>query len=317
MVSAQERLTRTFTRSSHTYTRTERTEISKTRGGETKREVRVEESTQVGGDPFHNVFGEFLGRDSLGSFTNIPRAEVEVGAKEMTAQVTSPSGKIDEAEIIEGDDSTYSVRFVPQEMGSHTVNVKYRGQHVPGSPFQFTVGPLGEGGSHKVRAGGPGLERGVAAVAAEFSIWTREAGAGGLSIAVEGPSKAEISFEDRKDGSCGVSYIVQEPGDYEVSIKFNDEHIPDSPFVVPIASPSDAARRLTVTSLQESGLKVNQQASFAVQLNGARGVIDAKVRTPSGSVEECYVSEVDAGMVLVGGSLGAKQTPMLFGEYGE
>lgn len=48
---------------------------------------------------------------------------------------------------------------------------------------------------------------------AEFSIWTREAGAGGLSIAVEGPSKAEITFEDRKDGSSGVSYIVQEPGE--------------------------------------------------------------------------------------------------------
>lgn len=47
----------------------------------------------------------------------------------------------------------------------------------------------------------------------EFSIWTREAGAGGLSIAVEGPSKAEITFEDRKDGSCGVSYVVQEPGE--------------------------------------------------------------------------------------------------------
>lgn len=50
---------------------------------------------------------------------------------------------------------------------------------------------------------------------AEFSIWTREAGAGGLSIAVEGPSKAEIAFEDRKDGSSGVSYIVQEPGEIE------------------------------------------------------------------------------------------------------
>lgn len=48
---------------------------------------------------------------------------------------------------------------------------------------------------------------------AEFSIWTREAGAGGLSIAVEGPSKAEITFEDRKDGSCGVTYVVQEPGE--------------------------------------------------------------------------------------------------------
>ncbi|MBN3305986.1 FLNC protein, partial [Amia calva] len=294
MVSAQERLTRTFTRSSHTYTRTERTEISKTRGGGTKREVRVEESTQVGGDPFHDVFGEFMGRESLGTFSGIPRPEGEAGTQEMTAQVTSPGGKTDDAEIIEGEDSTYSVRFVPQEMGPHTVNVKYRGQHVPGSPFQFTVGPLGEGGAHKVRAGGTGLDRGVAGVPAEFSIWTREAGAGGLSIAVEGPSKAEISFEDRKDGSCGVSYIVQEPGDYEVSIKFNDEHIPDSPFIVPIATLSDDARRLTVTSLQETGLKVNQPASFAVQLNGARGVIEAKVHTPSGAVEECYVSELDS-----------------------
>lgn len=53
---------------------------------------------------------------------------------------------------------------------------------------------------------------------AEFSIWTREAGAGGLSIAVEGPSKAEIAFEDHKDGSCGVSYIVQEPGTYRDQI---------------------------------------------------------------------------------------------------
>lgn len=53
---------------------------------------------------------------------------------------------------------------------------------------------------------------------AEFSIWTREAGAGGLSIAVEGPSKAEIAFEDHKVGSCGVSYIVQEPGTHQDQI---------------------------------------------------------------------------------------------------
>lgn len=88
----------------------------------------------------------------------------EAGNQEMTAQVTSPSGKTEEAEIIKGEESTYSVRFIPQEMGPHIVNVKYRGQHVPGSPFQFTVGPLGEGGAHKVRAGGTGLDRGVAGI---------------------------------------------------------------------------------------------------------------------------------------------------------
>ncbi|XP_077400550.1 filamin-C isoform X3 [Vanacampus margaritifer] len=299
MVSAQERVTRTFTRSSHTYTRTERTEISKTRGGETKREVRVEESTQVG-DPFRDVFGDFMGRESLSSFGGkSPPQEGEPAHQEMAAQVTSPGGKCEDAEIIRGEDSTYSVRFVPQEMGAHVVDVKYRGQHVPGSPFQFTVGPLGEGGAHKVRAGGTGLERGVAGIPSEFSIWTREAGAGGLSIAVEGPSKAEITFEDRKDGSCGVSYVVQEPGDYEVSIKFNDEHIPDSPFMVPVASLSEDARRLTITSLQDSGLKVNQEASFAVQLNGARGVIDAKIHAPSGATEECLISQLDGDQYAI------------------
>uniref|UniRef100_A0ABI7VTI7 Calponin-homology (CH) domain-containing protein n=1 Tax=Felis catus TaxID=9685 RepID=A0ABI7VTI7_FELCA len=230
---------------------------------------------------------------NVGSHCDLSLKIPEISIQDMTAQVTSPSGKSHEAEIVEGENHTYCIRFVPAEMGMHTVSVKYKGQHVPGSPFQFTVGPLGEGGAHKVRAGGPGLERAEAGVPAEFSIWTREAGAGGLAIAVEGPSKAEISFEDRKDGSCGVAYVVQEPGDYEVSVKFNEEHIPDSPFVVPVASPSGDARRLTVSSLQESGLKVNQPASFAVSLNGAKGAIDAKVHSPSGALEECYVTEID------------------------
>ena len=97
-------------------------------------------------------------------------------------------------------------------MGVHTVAVKYLNQHVPGSPFQFTVGPLGEGGAQKVTASGPGLESAAINAINEFNIYTREGGAGGLSIAVEGPSKAEISFEDHKDGSCGASYIVTEPG---------------------------------------------------------------------------------------------------------
>lgn len=50
--------------------------------------------------------------------------------------------------------------------------------------------------------------------------------------------------------------------------------------------------------MQESGLKVNQPASFAVSLNGAKGVIDAKVHSPSGALEECCVTEIDEGKNL-------------------
>jgi filamin len=96
----------------------------------------------------------------------------------------------------------------------------------------------------------------------EFMIWTREAGAGGLSIAMEGPAKAEIDFEDRKDGSCSVSYVTSEPGEYLVSIKFNDQHIPDSPFKVPISPGGGGdAQRMTIQQLREKGLQVGYAGS--------------------------------------------------------
>lgn len=78
--------------------------------------------------------------------------------QDIRTEVRSPSGMTCPAELVATGNDTYCVRFVPTEMGVHSVSVRYRGEHVPGSPFQFTVGPLGEGGASKVRAGGPGLK---------------------------------------------------------------------------------------------------------------------------------------------------------------
>ena len=285
-----------------------------------------------------------------GSPTHLPvPPPAEISIQDMTAQVTSPSGKSHEAEIVEGENHTYCIRFVPAEMGMHTVSVKYKGQHVPGSPFQFTVGPLGEGGAHKVRAGGPGLERAEAGVPGRPASFGALAGPGwGCSGREEvssspcwlggaqpfirthsaflqpssafGPGKlargawpllsraparprspsrtarmAPVAWltwsrsqvlqsgwgqqaspwggcpsgstqtalpsppqHPEVPGPLGLSgegmhgrlVLAPHPGDYEVSVKFNEEHIPDSPFVVPVASPSGDARRLTVSSLQ-------------------------------------------------------------------
>lgn len=57
---------------------------------------------------------------------------------------------------------------------------------------------------------------------------------GGLSLAVEGPSKAEISCKDNKDGTCTVSYLPTAPGDYNIIVKFDNNHIPGSPFTAKI-----------------------------------------------------------------------------------
>ena len=45
-----------------------------------------------------------------------------------------------------------------------------------------------------------------------FTIITREAGAGAISLGVEGPSKAVIDYQDRRDGTSDVNYVVTEPG---------------------------------------------------------------------------------------------------------
>lgn len=58
--------------------------------------------------------------------------------------------------------------------------------------------------------------------------------AGGLSLAVEGPSKAEISCQDNKDGTCAVSYLPTAPGDYSIIVRFDEHHIPGSPFTARI-----------------------------------------------------------------------------------
>ncbi|XP_057318837.1 filamin-A isoform X3 [Microplitis mediator] len=213
---------------------------------------------------------------------------------DLSATVTSPGGVTEDAEIKEVEDGLYAVAFVPKELGVHTVSVRYKEMHIPGSPFQFTVGPLKDGGAHRVHAGGPGLERGEQGEPCEFNIWTREAGAGTLAISVEGPSKALIDFKDRKDGSCYVSYCVSEPGDYRVGIKFNDQHIPDSPHKVYISPAVGDAHKLEVAQFPENGVQPDNPATFLVRNNGARGQLDGKIVSPSGVEDDCFIQAIDS-----------------------
>ncbi len=57
---------------------------------------------------------------------------------------------------------------------------------------------------------------------------------GGLDLAIEGPSKAEINCVDNKDGTCTVSYMPMLPGDYNILVRYNDKHIAGSPFTARI-----------------------------------------------------------------------------------
>lgn len=89
-----------------------------------------------------------------------------------------------------------------------------------------------------IQAYGPGLTHGVSGEPCNFTISTKGAGAGGLSLAVEGPSKAEISCHDNKDGTVSVTYLPTAPGEYKISVKFGDKNIKGSPFTSKITGNS-------------------------------------------------------------------------------
>lgn len=221
---------------------------------------------------------------------NITMAGIDISKIE--ASVVSPSGSTEPCEVIDLGNGRFTIKFVPKEMGVHTVSLKHNGLHIPGSPFQFTVGPIAGGGPHKVRAVGSGLERGEVNKPNPFTIITREAGAGGLSLGIEGPSKAVIDFQDRRDGTSDVTYTVTEPGEYLITVKFNDQPIPDSPFKVYILPAAGDSKKLLIHDLQQLGVQVNTATQFTVDFNGAQGKLDAKVIAPSGTETEANVQQV-------------------------
>ena len=57
---------------------------------------------------------------------------------------------------------------------------------------------------------------------------------GGLALAVEGPSKAEIRCKNNKDGTCDVTYYPTAPGEYKIIVKFDNKNISGSPFTVKV-----------------------------------------------------------------------------------
>lgn len=46
----------------------------------------------------------------------------------------------------------------------------------------------------------------------EFNVYYREAGAGALSVSIEGPSKADLKLVDRHSGYVTCCYVVSKEG---------------------------------------------------------------------------------------------------------
>lgn len=154
---------------------------------------------------------------------------------------------------------------------------------------------------------------------------------GGLSLAIEGPSKAEISCTDNQDGTCSVSYLPVLPGDYSILVKYNEQHIPGSPFTARVTGRwylercqkeaggrrqggrgrplglDTQARPLPPgdDSMRMSHLKVGSAADIPINISETDlSLLTATVVPPSGREEPCLLKRLRNGHV--GKELGRK-----------
>ncbi|CAP29958.1 Protein CBG10541, partial [Caenorhabditis briggsae] len=214
---------------------------------------------------------------------------------DITARLMDPKGHTDDIEMRDLGQQYYQLKFTPKLEGIHTLSVMYKDAHVNGSPFQFTVGSFSEGGAHKIRAAGQGVVRGETGTLNAFNIYHREAGAGALAVSVEGPSKATLEFKDHKDGNCHVDYKVATPGEYIVAVKFNDQHIPDSPFKVFVAPATGEVRKLELAQFHDQGIPSGKAFTFTVLTHRAKGHLEAKVVAPNNEVDTIDIVPIEDG----------------------
>ena len=124
-------------------------------------------------------------------------------------------------------DHTYCVSYVPPQVGTYSVNIKFADVHIPGSPFLVSCS----------RAP-PDASKCHAILQTESQAVTVDArGAGGTGWLEVGVWGAEVparyvAVEHNGDYTFSVSYDIPEAGETVISIKWHGQHIDGSPFRV-------------------------------------------------------------------------------------
>ena len=125
-------------------------------------------------------------------------------------------------------------------LGKYDVHVKWNGRHIPKSPYRVDVSP--DLDASKAYAKGPGLEpRGiVAGKYTDFTVYTRDAGEGQVTVKVIDPRGGEdvdVIIESQEDGEYFVEYQPVNTGKHTIKVMFGGQHISGSPFHVFVGPP--------------------------------------------------------------------------------
>jgi filamin len=274
--------------------------------GEYKVSVRFGDKNIKGSPFFAKVTGEGRKRNqiSVGSCSEVtlPGVITDADLRSLNASIQAPSGLEEPCFLKRMPTGNIGISFTPREIGEHTVSVKRMGKHISNSPFKITVCEREVGDAKKVQVSGTALKDGKTHVDNTFSVDTRNAGYGGLSLSIEGPSKAEIQCNDKEDGTLNISYKPTEPGYYIVNLKFADHHVTGSPFTVKVSGEGSNRQREKIQRQREAVpvTEVGSPCTLTFKMPGITTFdLSSQVTSPGGVTEDAEIQEVVDGLYAV------------------
>ena len=169
-------------------------------------------------------------------------------------------------------DGSYNIAYLVPNPGAYLISIFANDNPIPGSPFRLTAlpGPT----ANKCRMYGPILQPNAVLTIGnpmDFSVDASAAGVGALSVKAIGPGGTQARVYLAKGNKKGIHNIKLDPirhGKYRVSVKWSEEHIPGSPFMLKIYPGADASKCRAYGPGLEDG-HVGRASSFMIETRDA------------------------------------------------
>lgn len=174
----------------------------------------------------------------------------------------------------------YKCKYVAPYPGGYLLHVEWSGFQVPGSPFKVNI--TTKGNSDKVKVEGPGLRGGFVGQELRAVVDTTDAGNGEVRADCQGlRHTTRCDLIDHRNGKYTLRMFPTEACRHKLEVKYDSEHVPGSPFMIPVGEPPDPRKVRVYGPGIEPGVIQKFESKFIVETFGAgAGQLSVRIRGP-------------------------------------
>lgn len=231
------------------------------------------------------------------------------GSDKFDIEILDPEKQKVDHKLVDNEDGSYTVKFLPNVVGIHKVDIKTNGRSLKKCPFEIDV--ISGASPVYTEVDGPGIQDGVPARDKTWFVITakdkdgnnRPAGADKFDIEVIDANfeNLPIDITSNSDGTYKVEYTPVYIGKHKVTVQVNGKDVKRSPFVVTVVQGCDPQQCYIeeMKNLIPSAIPT-QFKIVAVDKNGKRRPahaddFDVTIIDPKGNKIEPHVTSNDDG----------------------